>query len=504
MQWRLASAVTVAAAQFGVGVLLARLLPPAEFGLVAMALVVLGLIRLLGDFGIGERDRPASNPDRTPHPCRIHVSTVFACATAAIVAIVAPAAAAVLREPRVAPVLQALALGVAVGGTGSVAGAMIRRRLDFRRQFFIDLGSYLVGYAGLAAALAVGGFGVWSLVGGTLIQSALASIAQLFVGRHAVRPLLAVRELADLLHFGVGATASNCANYVALTGDNFIVGRAMGATALGLYQRAYMLMALPFTHAASILSSALLPAFSQVQEDPVRLRRGYLLASGLTGMVAAPAMATLAIVAPHLVVSLYGPHWSGVVRPLQVLCLAGFFRAVPPERSRRAFRRSCVRRSLATGRIRHAGACRRLTGILVWSDGDRCGRGCGDPLYVCRQQPARAAIDRDKLVAVLAVQRRPIRTAVLAGAIALPVRIVCEALELPSAWITLAVLTCCRGAVGGWLLTMLGNSEFRRSKANCPRGRSVLSTAVSGSSCASRPRDSRRRIQIRGSQPFTC
>jgi O-antigen/teichoic acid export membrane protein len=69
------------------------------------------------------------------------------------------------------------------------------------------------------------------------------------------------------------------------------------------------------------------PAFSQVQREPARLRRGYLLVTQLTAIVAAPAMGTLAVVAPHLVPVLYGSEWTGVVLPLQILCLAGYFRA---------------------------------------------------------------------------------------------------------------------------------------------------------------------------------
>jgi O-antigen/teichoic acid export membrane protein len=95
-----------------------------------------------------------------------------------------------------------------------------------------------------------------------------------------------------------------------------------------LYTRAYGLMNLPHTYAASVVSSVLFPAFSQVQGDPARLRRGYLLATAVTAMVAAPALGTLAVAAPHLVVAVYGAEWAGAVVPLQILCVAGYFRAL--------------------------------------------------------------------------------------------------------------------------------------------------------------------------------
>ena len=119
-----------------------------------------------------------------------------------------------------------------------------------------------------------------------------------------------------------------CVGYVALNVDNFVVGRWIGAASLGLYSRAYSLMNLPHTFFASVMMNVLFPAFSQVQGDPARLGRVYLLVTQLTAMVAAPAMGTLAIAAPHLVQSVYGPQWAGAVIPLQILCGVGYFRAV--------------------------------------------------------------------------------------------------------------------------------------------------------------------------------
>lgn len=328
VRWRLASTVVGSVAQFGIGVLLARLLTPADFGVVALASVVLGLSRLIGDFGIGSA--VVQRSDLTDR----HVRTAFTCSVllgftvGTALAAASPLAAAVMRNPEVTPVLRVLSIGFVFGGIAVVAGALLRRDLDFRRQFFIDTGSYVLGYGVVAVGLAGRGYGVWSLVWGGLMQSMLASSAQLVAVRHSIRPLLARRELGDLLHFGFGATLNSCVNYVALNADNFVVGRWMGAASLGLYSRAYALMNLPFVYVANVLSSVLFPALAQVQAHPTRLRRGYLVMSQLTAMVAGPSLATLAIAAPHLIPSLYGPQWTGVVLPLQILCVAGYFRAL--------------------------------------------------------------------------------------------------------------------------------------------------------------------------------
>jgi O-antigen/teichoic acid export membrane protein len=143
-----------------------------------------------------------------------------------------------------------------------------------------------------------------------------------------MRPLLAPHEARELLHFGIGSGANSWVNYFAVNGDNFIVGRMLGAADLGLYSRAYNLMNLPYTYAASVMSGVLFPAFAQIQGELTRLRRGYLTMTQLTALVAGPAMCVLAVVAPSLVSALYGPKWAGVVPPLQILCVAGYFRAL--------------------------------------------------------------------------------------------------------------------------------------------------------------------------------
>jgi PST family polysaccharide transporter len=118
-----------------------------------------------------------------------------------------------------------------------VAGGLLRRQLDFKSQFFIEIVSYVLGYGAVTCTLALRGYGVWSLVCGSLVQTLIASCAQLAYVRHSIRPCLARRELEELLHFGLGSAASACVNYVALNADNFVVGRSIGALGLGLYNR---------------------------------------------------------------------------------------------------------------------------------------------------------------------------------------------------------------------------------------------------------------------------
>lgn len=327
-QWGFAASVLGAASQLAIGVLLARLLTPADFGVVTLALTLLGFAQPLADLGVGsaivQRSMLTDRHVRTAFTFSVLLSLGMATA----IALLAPLGAGALREPRVTPVLRVLAAGLAFRGVAVVAGALLRRQLDFRSQFFISIVCFVLGYGGVGVTLALFGYGLWSLAWGFTVQTALVSLAQLIALRHSVRPLLGGPELRELLAFGFGASLSAWVNYFALHGDNLVIGRWMGAASVGLYDRAYSLMNLPHTHIGTVISRVLFPAMAQVQKEPVRLRRGYLLGTRLTATIAAPLMATMVVAAPHLVPAVYGSQWNEAVLPLQILCVAGYFRAL--------------------------------------------------------------------------------------------------------------------------------------------------------------------------------
>ena len=327
-QWRFCGSAIGGVLQFGFSILLARLLTPRDFGVVALAFVVLGFARLLGDLGMGSAVVQRAMLTERHIRSAYTLSALVGVATAVLIASAAPLCAAVMREPILTPVLRALSTAFIARGLSTVAASLLRKRLDFKRQFFVDIGSYVFGYALVATSLAALGFGVWSLVWGGLVQTFLATGAQMLLVRHPLRPLLGKRELGDLIGFAIGATLNGFVNYVAVNGDNFIVGRWSGAASLGLYNRAYTLMNVPQTYIAHVMSGVLFPAMAQVQGEPQRMRRAYLLATQLTAIVAGPAMGVMAISAPLFISSVYGPQWMGAVLPLQLLCLAGYPRAL--------------------------------------------------------------------------------------------------------------------------------------------------------------------------------
>src|ERR1035437_3372364 len=329
-QWRIASAALKITLQFPVGVLLARLLLPADFGLEALSLVVTGFVTLASDLGLGSAI--IQQRALTERHLRVALTASFflGVSIAGLVVLMAPLIGRAADNPDLVPILRVQSIFLVTAGCGAVAGAMLQRQLDFRRLFFIDVTSYTVGYALVAIAGALSGLGVWSLILGILAQGALTCLLSIHAANAPLRPLLARRELGQLLGFGIGVSMNDFVSYIGQNGDNFFVGRLLGPSGLGYYSRAFNLMMMPINYVTSAFFSILVPTFAGMQDERRRMGRGFLLSVQLTAIIVVPVAAAMIIAAPHLILGLYGDRWEGAIRPLQVLCTVALPRAVLP------------------------------------------------------------------------------------------------------------------------------------------------------------------------------
>jgi len=259
-------------------------------------------------------------------------------------------------------------------------------------------------------------------------------------------------------------------NYVARNADNFVVGRWMGAASLGLYNRAYNLMSLPHTYGASVMTSVLFPVFAQAQGNQERVRRGYLLLTQITAMVAGPAMATMAIVAPHLVLTVYGPKWTGVVRPLQILCMAGYFRALYHLGGVVAQSVGLVYAELRNQAIY---AVMVIGGALLGSRQGLSWVAAGVSVAIVYMFVATAHLALSATGTqwreYFRVQVDALVVSAFTGAIALVVRLLLEAAGVSDASIALVALAAASVPWGLRTVWLLGKPEFESLRAGLPR-----------------------------------
>jgi PST family polysaccharide transporter len=468
-QWRFAGSALNVLSQFAIGVVLARLLTPADFGVVALAMIVLGVARPIGELGIGNALVQRATLTERHIRAAFTFSALLGVVVAAAIAAGATPIARLLGDPHAAAVLRLLVVGFALQGVAVVSTALLRRDLDFKKQFFIDTASYILGYGGVAIGMALRGYGVWSLAWGTVAQLSIAGLARLLVVRHPTSPLFAPRELGELLTFGLGSAGVSVVSYVALNGDNYVVGRWIGAANLGLYGRAYALMNTPYLYAANVMSGVLFPAFSRVQNEPARLRRAYLVATRLTATIAAPILVALAIASPHLIVGIYGPHWGGVVAPLQILCIAGYFRAL--------YHLGGIV-SQSAGRVyselwRQIGyACLVIAGAIVGSRFDIRGVAVGVGIAIVYMFIATGHLalktTETSWRTYFGVQRTAMIAAVVTAGVALVVRLALEAAQVPSVWITAAIIASAAIPFGVAVLATLGEPDMEPLRTRLP------------------------------------
>lgn len=307
-------------------VLFARLLTPSDFGVIGAAMVIIGFGQIFAQLGVGsaivQRVKLGARHVRTGFT----LSLLLGLLLSGLLFVSAPLIARFFRMPGLVPVTQALAPLFLVRGLGVVAESLLQRNMQFRLLARVQIISFGIGYGVVGLILAWWGYGVWALVGAHLGQTALEAMMLLIMQPHPKRLAVNRRAWRELMVFGSGLTMAKVANFFALQGDNMVVGRWLGADALGLYSRAYRLMSFPANLFGETVERVLFPAMSQAQDDDQRMTVAYRRGIALTALLVLPASAIAIVLAPELVHVILGPSWQGAVLPLQVLAVGMFFR----------------------------------------------------------------------------------------------------------------------------------------------------------------------------------
>jgi O-antigen/teichoic acid export membrane protein len=304
---------------------MARLLSATDFGVVSAALVVIGLSSIFSHLGFGPALVQRAELEQRHLDTAFGSSVVLGALLGALIWAGAPAAAEFLRIDGVRPVLRTLAWVFPLQGLGIAADALMRRELRFQWLANLDVAVYAIGYGVVGIGLALAGWGVWALVGGQMAQVLLRSGILLLKHPPHVRQfeMQAFRELA---YFGGGFTVARAANYLAVQGDNLVVGRYLGSEALGFYGRAHTLMAAPAQSFGAVLDQVLFPAMAKVQHDPQRLAAAYRRGVALIALLTLVPSCALIVLAPEFIAVVLGHRWAPAVAPFQILTIGMLFR----------------------------------------------------------------------------------------------------------------------------------------------------------------------------------
>ena len=311
----------------GVTAVLARILAPRDFGLLALAMVFIGVAQQVRDLGVGQalvqRDQVSLELQRLAFTIAISTSL-------ALYAVLLAAAEPIARlsgDPEVAPIVRMLGLSFPISAFSVVPQAMLRRHLTVRGEALAS-GASLLADSAATVILAWMGFGVWALVAGNLIAAVATAIGLSLASPW--RPGLQFRgvERSGLLRFGGGLTFSGLLWYVYTNADFLVVGRLLGTSALGFYNMAWNISKMPRDKLWALLNPLTLPLFSRARTDPEQLGNALCKLSTALAIVTIPAVTGLAIVAQDAVEVVLGPKWLDAVPVLRLLCVFGIVRAL--------------------------------------------------------------------------------------------------------------------------------------------------------------------------------
>lgn len=300
-------------------IVLARLVTPTEFGLVGAALIVVNFSLTFSEMGLGaaivQREQLEERHVRTGFT----LSLLLGLLLGGLVFAFASSIAAFFRMENLTPALRVLSVALPVRGASLVAESLVQRGLRFRELALARVCSHAIGYGAVGLSMAFLDYGVWALVTAHLVQTTVLAALFLARERHPKRLQIDPGASRELFYFGGGLTAASLANTMANQGDRLVVGRWLGAAALGLYERAHQFMSLPAVLFGKVFSQVLFPAMARVQSDSVRLARAFRRSVVAIGLLALPSMAFTMIIAPELVSVTLGHDWDAVILPFQIL-----------------------------------------------------------------------------------------------------------------------------------------------------------------------------------------
>jgi PST family polysaccharide transporter len=326
MVWLLASSGARAGLSAVVIAILARLLSPSDFGLIAAANIVIGFADIFAYFGIGSALIQGESTEQA------HVATGFtACiltsiGVALLTFFLSPLIAQVLNMAELERILRVLCILFPINSVSAICASILQREFNYRKLAVADITAYLIGYGCTGVLLAYLGFGVWALVFAGLGLSLLKASILFSLQPHPLGLTLNRHSLKKLVFYGGGFTVANIFNFTALSADNLIVGRILGAGALGIYSRAFSMMDTTNGLLGGVLNAVFFPAVARIQNDRQQLAGALRRGLTLSGVVFLPVCVASIILAPELVRILLGPKWTGVVLPFRILAAGMYFR----------------------------------------------------------------------------------------------------------------------------------------------------------------------------------
>jgi teichuronic acid exporter len=322
LSWSFLESIGMRGVQFVIGIVLARLLFPKDFGLIGMLIIFMELAQSLIDSGFQAALIQKREATPTDTCSMFYFNIVIGITAAGLLFVVSPWIAAFYNQPILTPLTRALSMTIVINSFGLIQSTILIKQIDFKTQTKVSLiAGLLSGIVGISMAFA--GFGVWSLVVQQISRSLIGTVYVWFLNIWRPALIFSLKSLREMFGFGSRILASGLINR---TFDNIyllVIGKLFSATDLGFFTRAQTMQQVPTQTLSWMVGRVTFPVFSTIQDDPARLKRGLKKALTFVVLVNFPMMIGLAIIARPLVLVLLTEKWAECIPYLRLLCLAG-------------------------------------------------------------------------------------------------------------------------------------------------------------------------------------
>ncbi|EFW91178.1 export protein [Haladaptatus paucihalophilus DX253] len=311
-------------------VVLANILTPVQFGLVAYALLTLAAMRRFSNLGIKQALIQKEEDNINEY---LDTAWTLSAVRGAILASIGFLAAPYIArdffgaQPPATQVIQVMSLVPLITGIQNPGIVYFRKDLDYDKQFV-----YLVGKAVAAVSVTIGlallWGNVWSLVVGDIAGVVVATSLSYVLHGYRPWPSIDMDQTRELVGYGKWITASGIIVFLITEGDDVFVGWLLGSAAIGLYQYSYKVSNAPATEVTKVLTSVIFPTYSKLQNDAANLRRAFFKTVQLTTFISIPLAAGIVAVAPAFVHAFLGPEWVPAIPIMQLLAVWGLLRSI--------------------------------------------------------------------------------------------------------------------------------------------------------------------------------
>lgn len=306
---------------------LARILAPSVFGTVGLVTVFTNFAVFFIDMGFGTALIQKKETDKDYFSTVFWFNVFIGTFLYLLFFFAAPLISIFYEMPELVLVIRVLCLTFIITSITSVQSNILIKNLNFKKKVIFNWVATLIGYF-VAFYLTYINYGVWAIVWMYLTTAIVNSVLYWVSSSWKPNFVFHWGKIKELSRFGLNVLGDTTINYWSRNYDNFIIGKVLGSSDLGIYTRAYSLMMLPLKNITSVFSRVLFPAFSKIQHDIPQIRMQYLKVIKYIAVITFPIMIAMALVSKEFVLLFFGENWTKMIPILSMLSILGAFQSL--------------------------------------------------------------------------------------------------------------------------------------------------------------------------------